>query len=202
MRVIIWGLSYDIQSHTNKELTAYILFFAVICLLIGRFVNATNCSEDYFSLIRSKGYVHLWRKWWIKTIIFSFIVTTCAFLLFKALDLLLQWNVMHRGWQLSYFLWFLGICFMGMIFMLTQNYRYGQTMSFLIIICVEMFCVYMSERLYSISVVLIGNYVMLERSNYVTDGGYPLNIIIIILCVFIGCCGLFGNYIAFRRSKV
>lgn len=202
MKTIIWGLSYDIQSHMGRELTAYILFFSIICLIVGRLANLTNYSYDYFSLIRSKGYVYLWRKWWLKMVVCCFVITSCVFLLFKILDLIMQRQVMRSGWQLPYFLWFVGICLMGMVFILFQNYRYGQVVSFLIIICVEIFCVYMSQKLHSISAFLIGNYVMLERSNYVVDEGYPLKVIIVILCFLIGGCGLFGNFIAYRRGKV
>lgn len=201
MKVIIWGLEYDVLSYTPREIATFILFFAVICFLMGRYVSSENFSNSYFLLIRSNDYARLWRRWWLKILVFSLIIVSGAFFLFKILDFLLRWNLLLHGWQLPYFLWFLGVSLIGMIFMLSQNFRYGQTISFLLVVCVEVFCVYMSGELKQISAVLIGNFVMLNRSNYIVEGGYPLKIIIVILCFFIGCCGLFGYYITFRRGK-
>lgn len=201
MKTIIWGLSYDINNHSISEITGFLLFFAIVLLLIGRLVDSTNCKGGYLTLIRSKGYARLWRNQWIKMEIGSFLIISFSFLIFGIMDKVFSLHIMNSECGISFLLWFLTLSVMGMIFMLFQNFRYGQVGVFLAIVLIEVFCIYISENIIELAGILIGNYMMLERSSYINPNGYPFNIIIIIICAVLTCFGVGGYRVAFMRGE-
>ena len=199
MKIIILGLPYEVVECSIREIVFFLLFFSIICVILGRFVNKTNIKNNYFSLIRNSGYSRLWHNWCAKIIALSGIMIGMFYAVILCSNAIHEGELLKKTTILALVLWFLGFVVIGEFFIVFQNVRHGEASSFLIVMLIEVLSTFFSDKFPIISKIFIGNYVMLRRSSIFTSEGYSIVIVIMTIGAIIVGCTLWGYRIFFRR---
>lgn len=200
MKTIVMGLPYDMTVCSIREVTTFFLFYAIICVVLGRYISKTNIRNAYFVLIRTASCRKLWATW-CKNIIL--LCAGCVCLMGIAVVIVGRIRDVHIPIKVvgtSLLLWFLGFCVLGVFFAACQNLRSGEAISFLFAILIEGVSIFLSYKLPGINNVFIGNYVMLGRSVWMEPDGYRIWFAVMIMFILLCTCSLVGYRIAFRRE--
>lgn len=172
MDLVIWGLEPDITGYTMAELSFYLLIWASLMVLTGKYLEKNRIEKEYFKLVRLGSLPAWWRRLYLRLLAIS---CALAVLLFLASVILGEGGVpviYGRKWPEVFVLWLTGFFSVNLLQALIINKREGYKIGFLLCMTVIVNAVFLNLP--------PGNFLMPRRSDLAALDGYPAGAVILI----------------------
>lgn len=200
MRVIIYGFLPDMQGYSMKEISFFFLIFAVMIVIMGRYIEKNSINHQYLQLIRYRNISGLWRRLWIRIVLLAVVMTGALFGGIALINAYAGYELFVTAPALPAILWILSMCSIGSFQLLLGLFPRGQAVGVLVIIVVQAFSMYAYPLMGNRTCYLPGSYMMLNRTSIMTEGAAPLGLALFVETAFVFLTGMFGFRI-FRRSN-
>lgn len=192
MVAIIYGFDSNIANHDIKEVCFFLMTFAVMLIVVGRYVDVHSINDQYMRLIRYKKIASCWKCIWLRVICVSVAEVIILFLIMAVANCFTYWEMFERGFAYPLLLWILSISMFGCLQLQLSIFPKGFLLSFLLFIGIEVFSIYAYPLIGKWTAVLPGSYMMLRRTSTMT-GVMPIGIVIVIEMAVVFLIGLFGH---------
>lgn len=199
MKVIIYGFESNIQNHSIKEICFFLLIFAIMVLIMGRFAEKNSIKNCFSKVIRYGKIRVWWNRLWIKILFLALLEIGILFVFMGFVDWFAYWKLFEQGMVLPLLLWICGMCGIGVGQLLASVCQRYSHLFFACIVGFEILSIYGFSLFGKIVDCLPGSYVMLRRTT-VLDGMMPLLAVFVIEIVVILMIGVLGHKL-YKRSN-